>query len=62
VAQQQLREPLASAHQIAAEIFTGPDQVAQRLLLDRRDPHRVQRVDHQQPQHPLRVALGVFCV
>ena len=50
-------EPLPGAHQIAAQILAGAHEVAQRLLLDGRHPDRVQRVDHQQPQHPLGVAL-----
>jgi hypothetical protein len=53
VTQQQLREPPTGAHPITAQIFPGAHQIAQRLLLDR--PDRVQRIDHQQPQHPLRV-------
>ena len=57
VAQQQLRQSLPGAHQIAADVLPRADQIAQRLLLDRRHPDRVQRVDHQQPQHPLGVAL-----
>jgi hypothetical protein len=57
VAQQQLAQPLPGAHQIAAQRLPGADDIAQRLLLSGRDPDRVQRVDHQQPQHALRVAL-----
>jgi hypothetical protein len=57
VAQQQLREALAGAHQIATHRLPGADDVTQRFLLAGRDPDRVQPVDHQQPQHPLRVAL-----
>ena len=51
------RESLAGAHQINAQILAGAHEIAQRLLLDRRYAHRVQRIDHQQPQHPLSVTL-----
>ena len=57
VTQQQLAEPLPGAHQITADRLPGANDIAQRLLLAGRDPDRVQRVDHQQAQHPLGVAL-----
>jgi hypothetical protein len=60
VSQQQLRESLSGAHQIAADRLPGADDIAQRLLLAARDPDRVQAVDHQQPQHPLTIALIGF--
>jgi hypothetical protein len=43
-AQQQLADPVARAHQIAAQILTRPDQVAQRLKLQGRHDDRSQRV------------------
>ncbi len=49
-AQQQLADPVAGSHQIAAQILTRPDQVAQRFELERRDQHR--------PQLPRRVKSG----
>jgi hypothetical protein len=55
VAQQQLGEPLPGAHQIATHVLSRAHEIAQRLLLDARYPHRVQRVAHQEPQHPLGV-------
>ena len=55
VAQQELRQPLAGAHQIDSYVLTRTDQIAQRFLLGRRHPDRVQRVDHQQPHQPLGV-------
>ena len=51
------RESLAGAHQINAHVLAGSHEIAQRLLLDGRYPDRVQRIDHQQPQHPLSVTL-----
>jgi hypothetical protein len=45
-AQQQLADPVAGSHQIAAQILTRPDQIAQRFELERRDEHR--------PQHEAR--------
>ena len=57
MAQQQLAQSLPGAHQITAHVLPRADQIAQRLLLDRRHPDRVQRVDHQQAQHPLGVTL-----
>ena len=55
--QQQLAQPLPGAHQITPDRLPGADDVTQRLLLAGRNPDRVQRVDHQQAQHPLGVAL-----
>jgi hypothetical protein len=55
VSEQQLAESLPGAHQITAHGLPRADDVAQRLLLAGRDPDRVQRVDHQQSQHPLGV-------
>jgi hypothetical protein len=57
VAQQQLGQPVAGAHQIAAQVLTRADQVAQRLFLDGRDRDRVQLARDQQPHQPLGVAL-----
>jgi hypothetical protein len=58
VAQQQLAQPPARAHQ-AAQILPRADQVTQRLLLAAGDSDRVQAVDQPQPQpqHALGVAL-----
>jgi hypothetical protein len=57
VAQQQLRESLPGAHQIARRSSRARNQVTQRFFLHARHPHRTHRVDHQQPQHPLGGAL-----
>jgi hypothetical protein len=63
MAQQQLADPVARAHQIAAHVLARPDQVAQRLLLAARDPDRVQSADHQQPHEPLGVtAVGLHTI
>ena len=55
VAEQQLGQSLPSAHQIPTHVLPRADEITERLLLDARDPDRVQPVDHQQPQHPLGV-------
>ena len=56
VAQKQLADPVAGAHQIAAQVLARAHQVAQRLLFGRRHPHRVQLTRHQQPHQQLGVA------
>ena len=56
VAEQQLAQAVASAHQIAADVLARTHQVTQRFLLDAGDPDPVQRTDHQQPQQPLGIA------
>jgi len=55
-AQQQLRQPMPGAHQIAAQILTRTDEVAQRLLLDARDRHPMQLPGRQQPHQALGIA------
>ena len=40
VAEQQRPDSLPRAHQIPTDVLPGPDEVAQRLLGDRRDPNR----------------------
>jgi len=40
VAEEQLREPVAGAHQIAAGILTGAGQVARGLFFRPGHPHR----------------------
>ena len=63
VTQQQLGEPMAGTHQIAADVLAGTDQVTQRLLGGARNADQVQPTDHQQPQQPLRVtAIGLHPV
>jgi hypothetical protein len=57
VAEQQLGESVACAHEVAAEVFAGADQVAQRFFFDGRHRHRVQLAGDQQPHQALGVAL-----
>ncbi len=49
-------DPMASCHQIAAQILTRPDEVAQRLELERRDEYRPQLPRRMQPGQLQRVA------
>ena len=56
VTQQQLRQPMARAHQIAAQILARTHQVAQRLLLDARHRDAMQLTGGEQPHQPLGVA------
>jgi hypothetical protein len=49
VAQQELRQSVAGAHQIAADVLARSDQVAQRLLSLAGHPHRMQLAGQQQP-------------
>ena len=63
VAQQQLREPVTSAHQVDPDRFAGADQVAQRLLLGPRHPDRVKLPRQQQPHQMLGVtAIGLHAI
>ena len=55
VAQQQLREPMPRAHQIAAQILPRADQVTQRFRLDARHRDAMQLPRRQQPHQPLGV-------
>jgi hypothetical protein len=49
LAQQQLREPMPSGHQVPANVLTSPDQVAGRLRLRGRDRHLDDLAEMQQP-------------
>jgi hypothetical protein len=53
--QQQLREPMTSAHQIATRVLTRTHQITRRLLLQRRDPHRGDLAEPKQPRQPLSI-------
>jgi len=57
VTQQQLGEPVAGAHEIAAQSFAGTNQVAHRFLLDARHRDRMQLAGSQQPDQSFGVAL-----
>jgi hypothetical protein len=48
-AQQQFADPVAGAHQIAAQILPGTNQITQRLRLRRRDDDRPQLPGREQP-------------
>src|SRR3954467_5329374 len=56
VAQQQLGDAVARAHQIAAQVLPGADQIAQALGLDARNRDRVQFARDQKPRQALGVA------
>ena len=60
VAQQQLGQAMARAHQIAAQVLARTHQVAQRLLLDARDRNAMQLAGHQQPDQPLGITTIGF--
>jgi hypothetical protein len=55
-AAQEVREPLAGAVEIAAQILARPDQVAQLLLIDRGDVHERQLARGQQAGEALGIA------
>jgi hypothetical protein len=63
MAQQQLGQPVARAHQIAAQILTGTHQITQRLLLHARDRDRTKLTGHQQPDQALGIAaIGLHAI
>jgi hypothetical protein len=63
VTQQQLRQAMASSHQIHPDRVAGADQVAQRLLLIAGNPDRVQLARQQQPHEMLGVApIGLHAI
>ena len=53
MAEQQLREPVASPHQIAAGVFTGTNEVPRGFLFRRRDTYRRDLTKPKQPRQPL---------
>jgi len=55
MAQQQLREPVASPHQIATGILTSTNEITRGLLFRLRYPHRSDLTEAQQPRQPLGV-------
>ena len=56
-AQQELPQPLASAHQVGADVLAAAHQVTQPLVLQRRDRDERQLAGGQQPGQTNRVAL-----
>lgn len=56
VPQKQLREPLPSAHQIAARVLTGTHQITGRLLVQLKDAYRHKLAQTQKPRQSLRVS------
>lgn len=58
MAQQQLREPMAGAHQVCADRLASAHEIAQRLLLSSRNPDRVQLARQQQPHAAAPAAIG----
>jgi hypothetical protein len=58
VAQQQLGQPVAGAHEIAAGVLAGAHEIACCLLLEARHAHRDELAQAQQP----RQALGISAV
>jgi len=56
-AQQELPQPVAGAHQIGADVLPAAHQIAQLLVLDRRDRDQRQLAGGQPPGEPDRVAL-----
>jgi hypothetical protein len=52
---QQLREPMTSTHQITTGILARANQIARRLLVRPRHPHRRNLAKSQQPRQPLGV-------
>lgn len=56
-AQHELRQPVASTHQIAAQIFAAAHRVAELLELNRRDGDDLQVPGGQQPRELQRVVL-----
>ena len=56
VAQQQLRQPMTGAHEIAAQILPRTHQIAQRLFLDAGTATAMQLTRGQQPHQALGVA------
>ena len=56
VAKQQLREPMPRPHQLATRVLASADQIACRLLVRLRHPHRHQLAQPQQPRQPLGIA------
>ena len=60
VQQQQLRDAMAAAHQIAAHLLTRAREMPRRLERRRRHRHRLQLPGQQQPREQLRVlAVGL---
>jgi hypothetical protein len=55
MAQQQLREPVASPHQIATGVLTSTNEVTRGFLFGRRDPYRGDLTEPKQPRQPLGV-------
>ena len=55
VAQQQLGHPVPGSHQVTAHVLAGTHQVPGGLLDDRRDPHRNDLVQAQQPREHHRI-------
>jgi hypothetical protein len=53
VTKQKLREPVASAHQIATRVFARTNEITRRLLFQRRDPYWSDLAEPKQPRHPL---------
>jgi hypothetical protein len=63
VTQQQLRQPMPRAHQIATQVLPRAHEVAQRLFLDARDRHPVQFAGGEQPDQALGVAaIGLHAI
>jgi hypothetical protein len=56
VTQQQLREPVPTAHQIDADLLACPGEIPRGLRARRRDRDRRQRAGHQLPQQQIGVA------
>jgi hypothetical protein len=55
VAEQQLREPVASPHQIAAGVFSRAHEIARGFLFRRGDTDRGDLPESKQPRQPLGV-------
>src|SRR3954447_23484882 len=60
VPEQQLREPVASTHQLTTHVLAGTHEIARRLFVRLRHPHRNKLTQTQQPRQPLGItAIGL---